>query len=398
MARIRVVAVDDSAVVRHMLRTALGGDPDLEVVGEAANGREAVERVDALRPDAVVCDVEMPVLSGIATVQELKRRHPALPVVMFASPTSEGASVTLEALHAGAADFVAKPSAAAGVAMERVLKGLVRGPGDLSAVARAAVRYAPSPTAEAAPAVAPPPQPAPAATPAAAPAAAPTASIPRPPPPPAPTTTRVAPSRPAPSRPARQAGSIAAVLIAVSTGGPNALAEVVPALPAGLPVPVLIVQHMPPVFTRQLAERLAARSRLPVREAAHGEPVEAGIVYIAPGDHHLAVRREAGAVRCALTRDPPENSVRPAADVLLRSAAAVWGGDVLVVVLTGMGQDGLAGAIALHARGAAVLAQDEASSVVWGMPGAVAKAGIADRLLPLPAIAGEIAARVAGRR
>jgi two-component system chemotaxis response regulator CheB len=194
-----------------------------------------------------------------------------------------------------------------------------------------------------------------------------------------------------------RAGACEAVLIAVSTGGPNALAEMVPRLPRDLPVPVLIVQHMPPVFTRLLAERLAAKAQMPVREAAEGDVVLPGEVLLAPGDHHLLVRRTGGAVRCALNRDPAENSVRPAADVLFRSAAEVWGGRVLVVVMTGMGQDGLVGAIQLHALGASVLAQDEASSVVWGMPGSVSKAGIAGQPVPLAQLANAIVHHVRGR-
>lgn len=405
-----MLVVDDSAVVRRMIRGALEADPELEVVAEAPNGREGILRIREHLPDAVVCDVEMPVLSGIETVQELRRQWPKLPVVMFASPNRESAHVTLEALHAGANDFVTKPSAAAGTAMSAVmehlraelggkLKGLVHGPGDLSAVARAAVRYAPPPAPEI--------PPAPTAVPAALPPVATASSPPAPvapatpalrPSPPRPTVQRPAamPARPAPPRPNR-AGRCEAVLIAVSTGGPNALAEVVPRLPRDLPVPVVIVQHMPPVFTRLLAERLAAKSALAVAEAAQGDEVRVGTVLIAPGDHHLTLRREGVAVRCALNRDPPENSVRPAADVLLRSAAEVWGGNVLVVVMTGMGQDGLLGAMQLHGLGAPVLVQDEATSVVWGMPGSVAKAGLAERQVPLGQLADVISNRVRGR-
>lgn len=412
MGRIRVLVVDDSAVVRRMIRGALEADPELEIVAEAPNGREGILRIREHGPDAVVCDVEMPEMSGIETVQELRRHWPKLPVVMFASPNRESAHVTLEALHAGANDFVTKPSAAAGTAMTAVmeqlrnelggkLKGLVQGPGDLSAVARAAVRYAPPPAAPPTPpAPVPPP---PVAPPAPSIPAAPIpvtpafrAPAPRPPaqrPAPAPAP---APSRPVPSRPAR-GGRCEAVLIAVSTGGPNALAEVVPRLPRDLPVPVVVVQHMPPVFTRLLAERLAAKSSLAVVEAAQGDEIRTGTVFIAPGDHHLALRRDGAAVRCVLNRDPPENSVRPAADVMLRSAAEVWGGNVLVVVMTGMGQDGLLGAMQLHGLGAPVLVQDEATCVVWGMPGAVAKAGIAERQVPLGQLADAISNRVRGR-
>jgi two-component system chemotaxis response regulator CheB len=408
VGRIRVLVVDDSAVVRRMIRGALEADPELEVVAEAPNGREGILRIREHAPDAVVCDVEMPEMSGIETVQELRRHWPKLPVVMFASPNRESAHVTLEALHAGANDFVTKPSAAAGTAMAAVmeqlrndlggkLKALVHGPGDLSAVARAAVRYAPPPRDEApapvTPAPALPPAPAVPMTVAAPPVATPRPLPPRPAAAPRPVAAAPRPSGPRPVR----SGRCEAVLIAVSTGGPNALAEVVPRLPRDLPVPVLIVQHMPPVFTRLLAERLAAKSALTVVEAAQGDEVRTGTVLLAPGDHHLTVRREGATVRCALNRDAAENSVRPAADVLLRSAAEVWGGNVLVVVMTGMGQDGLLGAMQLHNLGAPVLVQDEASSVVWGMPGAVAKAGIAEKLVPLSQLADAISSRVRGR-
>jgi two-component system, chemotaxis family, protein-glutamate methylesterase/glutaminase len=428
VGRIRVLLVDDSAVVRRMVRGALDSDPDIEVVAEAANGQEAMLRLRESEPDAVVCDVEMPVMSGIETVQAIRRLSKNLPVVMFASPNQAGAHVTLEALHAGASDFVTKPTAAAGTAMAAVMeglcielggkiKGLLRGPGDLSAVARAAIRYAPPPVPEV-------------EVPAPPPSAAPTlrndepaqpAPRPRPPsaaPLPSADLSHCLPAARAAVRPAEvrtvarprqdagrplqphrpRSGRCEAVLIGISTGGPNALAELIPRLPADLPVPVLVVQHMPPVFTRLLAERLASKAQMPVREAAHGDPVRAGEVLLAPGDFHLLVRREGAGVACALNHEAAENSVRPAVDVLFRSAAEVWGGNVLVVIMTGMGQDGLLGAVQLHGLGAPVLAQDEASSVVWGMPGAVVKAGIADRVLPLSQLADEIALRARGMR
>lgn len=406
MGRLRVLVVDDSALVRRLVRGALDGDPEIEVVAEAANGREALLRLKEHEPDAVVCDVEMPEMSGIETVQAVRRQWPDLPVVMFASPSRESAHVTLEALHAGANDFVIKPSAAAGTAMAAVIEGLrielggklkalVRGPGDLSAVARAAVRHGPVPRGET-PLPAPPAPRPPTPVPLPAQPVPPTASPPRPSPPPRP-PVRLPVREPAALRPART-GRYEAVLIAVSTGGPNALAEVIPRLPRDLPVPVLVVQHMPPVFTRLLAERLASKSALAVVEAAQGDEVRVGTVLLAPGDQHLAVRRDGAVVRCALNRDPAENSVRPAADVLLRSAAEVWGGNVLVVVMTGMGQDGLLGAMLLHDLGAPVLVQDETSSVVWGMPGAVAKAGIAERQVPLSQLAEAIVSKLRGSR
>lgn len=427
MARLRLVLIDDSLVIRKLVADALGADPDLEVVGSAANGRLGLERIRETNPDAVVCDVEMPEMNGLETVQALRRTHLRLPVVMFASPTAESARSTLDALHAGANDFVTKPSVQAGTAIAEVLanlrnelggkiKGLCQGPGDLSGVARAAINRRAVDLAPAAPAT-----PAPAILPTPASRELPLSPrTPRPLPiPPALNRPPVEPLRsprtppeqrirtvPPPaaaaaaaiSRPPRLSGRIEAVLIGVSTGGPNALAEVIPRLPRDLAVPVLVVQHMPPLFTRQLAERLASKSQLAVREAAHGDTVAAGTVLIAPGDQHLTVARQGGQVRCVLNHDPPENSVRPAVDVLFRGACEVWGGNVLVVIMTGMGQDGLLGAIQLREVGAQVVIQDEATSVVWGMPGAVAKARIFDRMLPLTQIADEIAQRVRGIR
>ncbi|MDX2193592.1 MAG: CheB methylesterase domain-containing protein, partial [Gemmatimonadales bacterium] len=184
------------------------------------------------------------------------------------------------------------------------------------------------------------------------------------------------------------------VCIGVSTGGPNALAALLPALPADLAVPIVIVQHMPPVFTRFLAERLAQRCPFPVTEAQDGEPARAGHAYIAPGDHHVVLEKRAGGAVLHLTQEPPENSCRPAVDVLFRSAAATWGAGTLAVVLTGMGSDGARGARTVHEAGGRVLVQDEASSVVWGMPGAVAATGSAERIVPLAELPAEIVRRL----
>jgi two-component system chemotaxis response regulator CheB len=196
----------------------------------------------------------------------------------------------------------------------------------------------------------------------------------------------------------RPTGIVSAVAIGVSTGGPNALNDVIPGLPASLPAPVLIVQHMPPVFTKILAERLDTRSALTVVEAADGDLVAPGGVWIAPGGQHMVLRREGGQVRIAITDDPPENSCRPAVDPLFRAAAEAYDGRVLAVVLTGMGQDGLRGTERLRDAGARVLAQDEATSVVWGMPGFVARNGLADDVLPLDEIGPEIVRLVTGGR
>jgi len=204
------------------------------------------------------------------------------------------------------------------------------------------------------------------------------------------------PASPLPPLPRAQ-DPIRLVVVASGTGGPNALADLVTSVPADFPVPILVVQHMPPVFTRVLAERLQARCRVPVREATGGEALAGAGVFIAPGDHHLTVVREDSELRLRLSQQPPENSCRPAADVLFRSAAAAAGSGALAVVMTGLGQDGMRGAGAIRAAGGAVLAQDEASSLVWGMPGAIVHAGLADEILPLDRL-GPFIARRARRR
>jgi len=357
--RVRVLVVDDAVVIRRLVGDLIEADPELELVGVAANGRIALQRITQLRPDVVTLDVEMPELDGIATLRELRRDHPTLPVIMFSTLTERGASATLDALALGASDYVTKPANVGGVteALERVRQELI--PKIKGLCARRTVPVSPSA---------------------------------------APLTPMRAP-RP---RLAVAGGPVDAVVVASSTGGPNALTEVVGSLPGDLPVPVLVVQHMPPVFTRLLAERLDHVSALRVVEAGAGDAVVPGTVYLAPGDHHLTVRRRPGlGVVTALDQGAPESSCRPAADPLFRSAAEVWGGDVLAVVLTGMGSDGCRGADVLRGRGARVIAQDQETSVVWGMPGAVAEAGLADAVVGLPEIAAAItdvvlASRLAG--
>lgn len=346
---IRVLVVDDSATIRSLLSATLAADTDLVVAGAAVNGRMAVDMVAVDPPDVVLLDVEMPVLDGISALREIRRLRPKLPVIMFSSLTERGAKATLDALLSGANDYAPKPAGLDPAAVAAVIRD------ELVAKIKALVPRGQRLERSAA-----------AATPA-----------------------------PPPRRP--PAGPVEAVVMAVSTGGPTALAEVLPVLGAGLGVPVLVVQHMPAFFTAQLAERLAKLSGRAVREAEDARPILADDILLAPGGRHLAVGGDAAAPRVRLTLDPPENSCRPSADVLFRSAAAVWGGGVLGVVLTGMGRDGLAGARAIVAAGGSVIAQDEFSSVVWGMPGEVVRAGLADAVLPLARIGPEVALRVARR-
>ena len=350
---IRVLICDDSATIRGILSATLGADPDLAIAGTAVNGEACLAAIPSAKPDLVLLDVEMPVMDGITTLREIRRRFGKLPVVMFSSLTERGAKATVDALLAGANDYVAKPAglAAAEVA-DRIrtdvigrIKSLVPR-GSAGAGGRAAARLSGA--------------------------------------------AGIAP------RPVRQ-HRVQGVVIAVSTGGPTALAEVLPAFVPDARVPTLVVQHMPAFFTAHLAERLAKTAGLPVREANDGEVVRPGDVLLAPGGRHLELVGDAVQARVRLTDAPPENSCRPAADVLFRSAVRAWGAGTLGVVLTGMGRDGLAGSREIVAAGGSVIAQDEFSSVVWGMPGEVVRAGLADAVLPLSQVGVEVALRLKRR-
>jgi two-component system chemotaxis response regulator CheB len=346
--KIRVLVVDDSVVFRRLVSEVLSADPLIEVVGTAANGRIALQRLPQVSPYLVVLDVEMPELNGLDTLTELRKVYPRLPVIMFSSLTERGAVETLEALARGATDYFTKPTNQGGLeASLRVIRE------ELIPEIKALCR----------------PKDPPATLPVFAPPATP--GLP---------------------------GRVEIVVVASSTGGPNALADVFRSFPSAFPVPVVVVQHMPPMFTRLLAERLSAQFPVKFEEGRAGGTLAPGHAWVAPGDFHLIVVRDGGQVRVALHQDPPENSCRPAADVTLRSVAQVYGPGTLAVVLTGMGQDGLRGCEAVKAAGGQVIVQDEATSVVWGMPGFVARAGLADRVLPLSLIGPEIVRRVqAGR-
>ncbi len=345
MDPIRVLVVDDSVVVRKIVTDVLSSDPAIEVVGTAVNGKLAQGKVDALEPDLITMDIEMPEMNGIEAVRAIRARRNRVPIVMFSTLTERGASATLDALSAGANDYVTKPANVGSVAqsMESVREQLI--PKIKALTGRPA---------------------------------GPVAGAARPP---APVAARPPAPRTAPAK------APAVLVIGSSTGGPEALARVLPALPAGLPVPVLLVQHMPPVFTRQFAQRLDRLSALRVVEAADGTPLLPGTVHLAPGDHHLTVRGSGRGATTMLSQGPPENFCRPAVDPLFRSAVTAYDGAVLSVVLTGMGSDGRAGASAVREAGGTVVVQDQATSVVWGMPGAVATAGLADEVLPLDRVA-----------
>lgn len=334
----RVLVCDDSAVVREALARLLESDPQIRVVARAANGQAALDAIARQRVDVVLLDIDMPVMDGMAALPQLLRASPGVRVIMASTLTQRGADVALRALHNGAADYIPKPSIRDmdGDGFQRELLTKVKG--------HASIRrsVAPLPVA----------------------------------------TLSTLPLRPA--------GLVPRLLaIASSTGGPSALFELAHGLSArgALPIPVVVVQHMPPTFTPLLAEHLGRAGDLPCAEAQDGEVLQPGRVHLAPGDRHLLVRRTANGLQAKLWDGPPECFCRPAADPMLRSAAEACGGQVLAVVLTGMGQDGLAGTRAVVEAGGTALAQDEASSVVWGMPGSVAKAGLCHAVLPIPHLA-----------
>jgi two-component system chemotaxis response regulator CheB len=357
-SRIRVLIVDDSAVMRSLLRSVILSDPGLEVAGTAADGATALESIRLDSPNLVLLDVEMPVMDGLATLREMRARRHTMPVIMCSALTQHGATVTIEALASGASDYVAKPTGQSG--REAAARALAQ---ELLPKIHALTAHL---------------QPRPAA-------------------PAAPRTLLPMPAAPQPLAP-RVSTKPTVLAVGVSTGGPAALDVLLPQLPQNFPVPVFIVQHMPEMFTRLLAERLSRRCSLQVCEAEEGMPATAGSIYIARGNWHMeavAAARPGAPATIHLTQDPPENHCRPAVDTLFRSAARVYGSGVLAVVLTGMGYDGLAGSRVILEHGGSVLAQDQASSTVWGMPGAVAQAGLAYKVLPLSGIAPEIL-RVAG--
>jgi two-component system chemotaxis response regulator CheB len=354
--RIRIFIVDDSAVMRSLLRSVIVSIAGMEVAGTAADGATALGCLQSARPDLVLLDVEMPVMDGLATLRELRRRGHKMPVIMCSSLTQRGAKVTLEALACGASDYVAKPAGQS--SREAAIQLLAQ---DLAPKIQAFTSQLQALPHAVVPGVLRPPL------------------I-------LPMTQPRARTQPITSVPA-------VVVIGVSTGGPAALDRLLPLLPGDFPLPVLVVQHMPEVFTKLFAERLNGHCRLRAREAAEGDVVHPGTIYIARGNWHMEVLAGArsGAARTLhLNQGPLENHCRPAADVLFRSAAAAYGAGVLAVVLTGMGADGMIGCGIVRGQGGSVLAQDQASSTVWGMPGAVVNAGLAHKVLPLDAIASEI--------
>jgi two-component system chemotaxis response regulator CheB len=339
MAKVRILVVDDSVVVRRLVARVLGEDPAFEVVGTAPNGRIALAKMEQLAPDLVTLDIEMPEMDGLTALARMRKEHPAVKVIMFSVLTERGALHTLDALSLGAVDYVTKPSRKAGP--EEALRS-IRGklvprihaiccPDEMGCGSAAAEqRHGATPEAP------------------------------------------------------------AVVAIAASTGGPDAVPRLLQGLPRDFGLPILIVQHMPALFTRLFARRLDAQVPLPVVEAGHGASLDRGGVWIAPGGTHMVVESGPGGLGLATREAPAELSCRPSANVLFRSVARHYGPGALAVVLTGMGRDGLEGCREIRRAGGRVLAQDKASSVVWGMPGYVVEAGLTDCALKPEDLAREI--------
>jgi two-component system chemotaxis response regulator CheB len=338
---IQVLVVDDSAVVRGFVVRCLTADPRVEIVGSCSNGEMAVAQVARKKADVIVLDIEMPVMDGIEALPKLLQACPGVQIVMASTLTQRNAAITMRALSLGAADYIAKPATNQLRASEEFGRELIRKVVALgNRVSTIGVREPRSAT---------PPK---------------------------------LESRPSISR------TPALIAIGSSTGGPKALLTLLGNLSPAVKCPIVIAQHMPPTFTTVLAQHIAQASGRPCREAEDGMAINAGAIYLAPGDYHLVLAAGSNGVIARLNQAPPENFCRPSVDPLFRTVAKLFGPAGCAVVLTGMGSDGCAGARVMAAGGATILAQDEATSVVWGMPGAVAQAGICTAILPLPRIAG----------
>jgi len=360
--------VDDAVVVRGLFARWVEAEPDLEVVATLRTGRDAVNQVERVDPDVVVLDVDMPELDGIAALPLLLEKKRDLVVIMASTLTRRNAEISLRALSLGAADYIPKPGSnrevSASTAFRRDLIEKIRQLGLRAKRLRLGIKARVSRPSKVAPSIVP-------------------------------AAEEIAPLRlrQMPLTPPR------VLVIGASTGGPQALNRLIVQIdPVIQRAPVLITQHMPPTFTAVLAEHLARVSKFPVREATDGEEVNAGAIYLAPGGKHMKVERRDGMAVIAIDDGPMVNFCKPAVDPLFASAAEVWGSKVLALVLTGMGSDGLAGAKEIVAAGGHVMAQDEETSVVWGMPGQVTNAGLCSAVLPLPEIGGRITRLFTGDR
>ncbi|MFQ3611060.1 MAG: chemotaxis response regulator protein-glutamate methylesterase [Fimbriimonadales bacterium] len=341
---IRVLVVDDSLFMRRMISDLLVQDPEIAVVGTARNGQEGLELAKQLKPDVITLDVEMPVMDGITMLEKLMQEQPT-PVLMLSSLTTEGAEVTLKALELGAVDFVAKPSGSISLDIYKISSQIVE---KVKAVARARIGVFRRPLTT-------PPH-----------------------------SAAVINTPPKPALTPLNGQKVPLVVIGSSTGGPRALTTLLTQIPPDMTAKMLIIQHMPEGFTRSLAERLNRLSAFNIHEAEAGETLQAGTAYIAPGGRHLKLQR---GETIQLTQDPPVHGVRPAVDITLFSVAQAYEGPVVVAILTGMGSDGTAGVRALHAKGARILAEDESSCVVFGMPRSAIATGCVHRIVPIEGMA-----------
>ena len=347
--RIRVMVVDDSAVVRGFLVRILESDPGIEVAATCSNGQTAVLQLPRIRPDIVVLDIEMPVMDGLAALPRLLACDPSVRVIMASTLTQKNAEISLEALALGAVDYIPKPSSSQ-------LNGNSDFRRQLVEKVLALGRIEP--------------------------------------------TSRSRPEHKRPSEPAPTFASVrhpAILAIGSSTGGPQALLTVLKQI-AHLKAPIVIAQHMPATFTAILAQQLSKSCGRPCKEAQHGETISAGHTYVAPGDYHFSLNRDAGVLKAILTQAPPENFCRPSVNPLFRSVARLFGADAIALMLTGMGSDGLDGTRDIAAAGGTVVAQDEQSSIVWGMPGAIVHAGLCSAVLPLGGIASHLNTLFSGVR
>jgi two-component system, chemotaxis family, protein-glutamate methylesterase/glutaminase len=352
---IGVLVVDDSAFMRHVLAREIGSDETIEVVGTARDGEDALVQIEALNPDVVTLDVEMPRMDGLTALRFIMERYPR-PVLMLSSLTQEGSRTTMQALELGAVDFVGKPSGSVSVDFHKVRDEVVAKIKDVAKnVNMRALRRSAHTVPEAASAAPPPPK-------------LDAVSV------------------------ARRGGI---VVVGSSTGGPRALSEVIPGLPAAMPLPVVIVQHMPAGFTKSLAARLDSISQIAVREASEGDLLQPGLALVAPGGLHMKIGE---GMRVSLNEDAPVHGVRPSVDVTLESIVPDHGDRCVVSILTGMGSDGADGARSVKEAGGRVIAEHESTCVVYGMPRAVVEAGIADAVVPLPNVANEIQHQLASLR
>jgi two-component system, chemotaxis family, protein-glutamate methylesterase/glutaminase len=342
--KIRVLVVDDSFLMRKIISDIINSDPDLEVVGKAKDGQEALDKIASLAPDVITLDLNLPVVDGIDVLSQVMKKHPTR-IIMFSAYTRSGASATMRALELGAVDFIAKPSGEISLGLDKLREEIVT---KIKLAADVNIdKYLAGVTGTALP--------------------------------------EVQPLKPEIRH---------LVVIGASTGGPKAIMEIMQGLSENLPATFLVVQHMPKGFTMSFAERISWQSGMRAKEAEEGDELAVGKIYVAPAGHHMTLDRGPNGVRIRLNQDPLVNFVRPSIDVTMFSAAAVFGRDCIGVILTGMGKDGAEGSRKIKEAGGTIIIQDEKTSVVWGMPRAVSREGVVDEVLPISEIPQAIARRI----